>query len=76
MALPEMPPQLRELFPLYFWNWWQSFKSWVGTWSQADGSVKAISLADADAKNNSIYYSTTQTKLVYKDSAGVVHDLW
>lgn len=29
-------------------------------------------LADADAPNNSIYYSTDQTALVYKDADGVI----
>ena len=32
--------------------------------------------ADTDAPNNSIYYSTTQSKLVYKDSLSVVNDLY
>jgi len=34
------------------------------------------SLADANAPNNSIYYSTTASKLVYKNSAGVVNNLY
>ena len=34
------------------------------------------SLADADAPNNSIYYSTTASKLVYKNAAGVVNNLY
>ena len=34
------------------------------------------SSSDADAPNNSIYYSTTQNKLVYKDSSGTVHTLY
>jgi len=33
-------------------------------------------LADGDAPNNSLYYSSTQSKLVYKDGAGSVHDLY
>ena len=32
--------------------------------------------ADADAPNISIYYSTDQSKLVFKDSGGVVRDLY
>ena len=32
--------------------------------------------ADADAPNSSIYYSSTQSKLVYKDSGGSVNDLY
>lgn len=32
--------------------------------------------ADAAMPNSSLYYSTDQSKLVYKDSGGVVRDLW
>jgi hypothetical protein len=39
-------------------------------------AVVPVSLADASANNNSIYYSTTQTKLVYKDGGGVVRVLY
>ncbi len=34
------------------------------------------SSADADAPNNSLYYSTDSSKAVYKDAGGVVHDLY
>lgn len=34
------------------------------------------SFADADAPNNSIYYSTTASKLVYKDAGSTVHNLY
>lgn len=40
------------------------------------GYFLPVSSADADAPNNSIYYSTTQSKLVYKDLLSVVHDLY
>ena len=39
------------------------------------GTIRPDSMADTDAENNLIYYSTTQSKLVYKTSAGVVKDL-
>jgi len=35
-----------------------------------------IQLADAAAVNDSIYYSTTANKLVYKNAAGVVNALY
>lgn len=35
-----------------------------------------INSADADAPNNTIYYSTTANKLVFKDSGGTVNDLY
>jgi len=33
-------------------------------------------LADASAQNNSVYYSSTQSKLVYKDSGGTINNLY
>lgn len=41
-----------------------------------NGAFNPPSLADSDANNNSVYYSTTQSKLVYKDSSGVVNNLY
>jgi len=41
-----------------------------------DGTIKPVSMADASAANDSIYYSTTQSKLVYKDSGGTVNNLY
>ena len=43
---------------------------------RGDGTIRPVEMADAAAPNNSIYFSTTQNKLVYKDNGGVVHDLW
>lgn len=43
---------------------------------RADGTIQPISMADASAANDSIYYSTTQSKLVYKDSGGTVNNLY
>lgn len=40
------------------------------------GYFTPVSSADADAPNNSIYFSTDSSKLVYKDSGGVVNDLY
>lgn len=41
-----------------------------------DGYIRPLSSADASAPNNSIYYSTDQSKLCYKDSLGTVNDLY
>jgi len=41
-----------------------------------DGSIQPATIADADAQNNTIYYSSDQSKLVYKDSSGIVNDLY
>jgi hypothetical protein len=43
---------------------------------KADGSHKPAHLADTAATNDSIYYSTTAGKLVYKDSTGTVNNLY
>lgn len=40
------------------------------------GVFTPASMADASAPNNSIYYSTTQSKLVYKDGGGTVNNLY
>lgn len=39
-------------------------------------AFKPASLADSAAPNNAIYYSTTASKLVYKDSGGTVNPLY
>jgi hypothetical protein len=41
-----------------------------------NAAISPGTLADGDAGNNSIYYSSTQGKLIYKDSGGTVHDLY
>ncbi len=43
---------------------------------RGDGTIRPVEMADAAAPNNSLYYSTTQNNIVYKDNGGVVHDLW
>lgn len=40
------------------------------------GGIKPVSMADASAPNDCIYYSTTASKLVYKDSGSTVHALY
>ena len=42
----------------------------------ASGTITPGSLADAAAANGTIYYSTDQSKLVYKDSGGTVNVLY
>lgn len=41
-----------------------------------NGFAKPITSTDAAAPNNSIYYSSTQSKLVYKDGGGTVNNLY
>lgn len=42
----------------------------------SSGYIKPISSTDTSAPNNSIYFSTTQNKLVYKDSSGNINNLY
>ena len=49
--------------------------TFTGT-AKITAAITPLSQADASASNNSIYYSTTQSKLVYKDSGGSVHTLY
>jgi len=42
----------------------------------AGGGVQPASMADGSAPNNSIYYSTTASKLVFKDAGGAVNALY
>jgi len=40
------------------------------------GALIVASIADASAPNSSLYYSTDQARLVYKDSGGTVNNLY
>lgn len=40
------------------------------------GALEPASMTNTAAQNNSIFYSTTNSKLVYKDSSGTVHNLY
>lgn len=55
---------------------WQNNAGTVLSAIKPDGSIQPASMADSAATNNSIYYSTTASKLVYKDAAGTVNNLY
>ena len=42
----------------------------------AGGGIRPASMADSSAPNNSFYYSTTASKLAFKDAGGVVNALY
>jgi hypothetical protein len=42
----------------------------------ANGAITPATLTDAAAPNSAVYYSSTQSKLVYKDSGGTVNVLY
>jgi hypothetical protein len=43
---------------------------------RGNGTVRPVQMSNAAAPNDSIYYSTTDAKLVYKDSGGIVRALY
>jgi hypothetical protein len=43
---------------------------------RGDGTIMPVHMTDASAPNDSIYYSTTSSKLSYKDPGGSIHDLY
>jgi hypothetical protein len=51
---------------------WQASNGNLQSAMRQDGSYKPAHLADSAAVNDSFYYSTTQSKPAYKDSAGNV----
>lgn len=51
-------------------------KSSLGGALEIAGGFTPASLADGSATNGTIYYSTTASKLAYKDSGGVVNALY
>jgi hypothetical protein len=55
---------------------WQDSSGSVLSAILPNGAIQPATLADASAANNSIYYSSTQSKLVYKNSAGTVNVLY
>ena len=48
----------------------------TGMTIRGDGTIEPVIMADASASNSSIYYSSDQSKLVFKDSGGGVNDLY
>lgn len=59
------------------WGVYNLDRSYLGgTIVNTDGTIVPVSLADASAANSTIYYSTTQSKLVFKDSGGTVNALY
>ena len=55
---------------------WQDSSGTVLSRVRKDGSIQPASLSDSAATNNSLYYSTTQSKMCYKDSGGTVNNLY
>ena len=52
---------------------WRNSTPTVLTRIRADGSIALPTLADSSAVNSSLYFSSTTSKLCYKDSSGTLH---
>jgi hypothetical protein len=55
---------------------WHAHTGSVISSIRANGALKPAHIADTSAANDSLYYSTTLNKLVYKDSSGTVNPLY
>ena len=70
--LPVPPNLTRDIDGLSFFN---ILAERAGSVDENNALVPAT-LADSEARNGTIYYSSTQSKLVFKDNFGVVNDLY
>ena len=71
MAIPTVSTGIMELFTK---AGLKMFVDWLRDLTINDGRPRHI--ADADAQADMVYYSTTAGKMVYKDSSGIVHNLY
>lgn len=55
---------------------WQNSSGTALSVIRPNGGIGVASLADADAANSTLYYSTDAAKLVWKDAGGVVNNLY
>ncbi len=55
---------------------WQDSSGTLLSCIRPNGGIGIVSLADSAAANSTLYYSTTQSKLVWKDAGGTVNVLY
>ncbi len=81
MGMPKVPDGQRDpasrvgLLPTHLFLS-QDLLRWGNARFRSDNSLVPVILSDAAAENNSLYFSNTVDKLVYKDPNGVVHPLY
>jgi hypothetical protein len=80
MAIPQFPnlrAEMEKVGLLAAFKWLsQDWFQYVTSWLHPSNAYKPPHLTDAAAENDSVYYSVTASKMVYKDSAGAVHNLY
>lgn len=80
MAMPLWSNGIRELLTKMglkmLVDWFNDFNTYMTGLFNTDNSWKPPWLTDSAAPNDSVYYSTTTSKLTYKDSGGTTHALW
>lgn len=76
-AFPNLISQFSKLGLAAAYRWFtQDFPSYMARVFNQDNSLKPAHLSDAEAQADSVYYSTTASKVCYKDSSGVIHNLY
>lgn len=71
MTIPTVSAGIMELFTK---AGFKMFVDWMRSLATADGKPRHLS--DAEAQPDTVYYSLTANKLVYKDSSNIIHNLY
>ena len=66
-AFPELPGELRQVFPNSFWNWWQALKSYLLSSFTTQGDVGILSAGKGIIVTNA---AGTVTKRIRLNNAG------
>lgn len=66
----------RVFMTLDWLKWLRAFVDHVTRVILPNQALRFVALADADAENDTVYYSTDGLSLAHKDSSGVVHYLY
>jgi hypothetical protein len=64
---PEMPSQLRDSFPAFFWNWWSAFRTYMLNTLFTNQDITCQTAGKGVVLTNK---AGTITKRVYLNDAG------
>ena len=73
--LPEMPSQMRDSFPTFFWNWWLAFKSFMVTGFETSGDIKAITASKGVILTNAAGTVTKRVRLNDLGDGVIIEDV-